>query len=156
MKKKTKINKEVRLTALDIKKTNVIRREWFDMDYISKLSQEEYRWLAQFIDEYLCANITKHSNGRIKKGHLHKTKKLAKECYDNNNKRNNDLFTISQVNGLLDFISFLPGNSAETLDDEVRMVNHHLIEDAIIAEIDKKNLNKENIQKPIKRKTKKS
>lgn len=141
----TKIKKHVRLEALQLSKTNAIRREWFDMDYLEKLSPDEYRWLAQFIDEYLCANISKNSNGRIKKGHLHKTKETAKECYDNNNKRNNDLFTVSKINGLLAYISFLPGSSLDTLDEEVKYNNHHLVEDALINELDKnKNEQKKN------------
>lgn len=45
----------------------------------------------------------KKKEGNPKKGHLHKTAKEAKEIFDNNNKRNNDLFGVTKINNLLEY-----------------------------------------------------
>jgi hypothetical protein len=40
--------------------------------------------------------------GKPKKGHIHKTKEQAKSIFDDNNKRNNDVYGVTKINGLLE------------------------------------------------------
>lgn len=42
------------------------------------------------------------SEGKPKKGHIHKTKAQAKSIFDANNNRNNDLLGVTKINGLLE------------------------------------------------------
>jgi len=61
------------------------RAELIDYDYLHKLDEKELAWLNQFTEEYINAHIPKNKP-------LHKTKKLRKDCYSMNNKRNADFF----------------------------------------------------------------
>lgn len=72
-----------------------IKQQYFDYDYIEKLSDEEKEWLSNFTEEYLGARL----NHKGKK--LHKTKRLKKDCYDRNNQRQRDIYNIKKVTGHL-------------------------------------------------------
>lgn len=148
-----KINKQVRMESLNPGKIPRVRREFLDVDYLHLLSEEELRWYAQFIDEWLGANIRKDGEGNILPGHLHNTKELAKTCYDSNNKRNNDVYSIAKANNLLISFEefFYKIEKFDTNDNNLdknsilsklngSLNNKELVEDAIINEIDQKNV----------------
>lgn len=102
--KRKALKKNVRLKSLNGQSIPRVRRDLLDADYLDKLTPEELRWYAQFMDEWAGANIKKSK--RTKKpvrGHLHDTNELAKSCFDANNKRNNDVYSISKATGRLDF-----------------------------------------------------
>ena len=147
-KKPRKIKKDVRLKSLNPRYIPKVRKELLDMDYLSKLSTEEYRWLAQFMDEYVGANVRKTKGGKIKAGHIHNTKELAKDCYDRNNKRNNDVFAIAKANNLLNTMETVIRYENENQNNNSygnsgwKINNPNLIEEAIIHAIDEKNLEK--------------
>lgn len=115
------------------------RRELLDYDpvylkYLEKNHPEEFLYLAQFTDEWAGANVRKDDNGRVKKGYLHSTKELAKDVYDRNNRRNNDVLGVSRINGLAsDVVSELDKN------DGWYVTQAGLTEEALIAQIDEKN-----------------
>ncbi len=112
-----------------------VRQEVLDADYLAKLNAKELAWYNKFINEYVNASITKHkSNGRIKKGHLHKTKDKVKEIYDANNKRNNDLFGVTKINGLLEYWE----NDSFDGYEEYSVKNPQLTEESLNAYIDNK------------------
>lgn len=69
------------------------RWEHIDHDYLDKLSDKEKEWLSNFNEEYLSGNF----NHKGKK--FHKTKKEKRDCYNRNNARNRDLFTIARTWG---------------------------------------------------------
>lgn len=69
------------------------RWEHLDQDYIDKLSDKEKEWLSNFNEEYLSGNF----NHKGKK--LHRTKKERRDCYNRNNARNRDLYTINRTKG---------------------------------------------------------
>lgn len=98
---KFKLKNNVRMEALDPSKVPRVRKELVEVDYINQLNSEELKWLAQFTNEYVSGAVEKDKNGRIKKGQLHSTKELAKNCYDMNNWRNNDLHSVTKANNLL-------------------------------------------------------
>lgn len=111
MNKKRKLKKDVRLESLDKSQNPRVRWEHLDADYLKKLSPDELKWYAQFMDEYIGASIAKTSTGTPKFGHIHNTRALAKTCTDANNYRNNDLFSVGKATGLLKPIE-------KELDDE--------------------------------------
>lgn len=99
--KKRKLKRKVRFESLDRRQNTKVRWEHLDADYLHKLSPEELKFYAQFIDEYVGGSISKNKRGIPKPGHLHSTKELAKSCMDANNYRNNDLFSVGKANGFL-------------------------------------------------------
>lgn len=129
--KKRRLKKKVRYKSLLPQHNTKVRKELLDADYLHKLDPEALKFYAQFTDEYVGGAIEKNKNGSVKSGHLHNTKKLAKECYDSNNRRNVDIYSVTKANHLMN-----------NIDDEIERndgwyVNKpDLIEDAIIKNID--------------------
>lgn len=108
-----------------------VRREYIDYDYTKQLPDEAKDFLDKFTSEYYGASISKYEtkNGkkRVKKGHLHKTISKAKEAYDNNNRRNNDVYGVTKINGLLSTIDGQP--------DYIGIADYTKSEQAIIEAI---------------------
>lgn len=73
-----------------------IKQEYFDQDYIDKLSDKDKAWLSKFNDEYLGANLKDGGNK------FHKTKRLKKDCFDRNNARNRDIYGDAKAGGRLE------------------------------------------------------
>lgn len=129
-----------RLKSLDRNHNTRVRWELLDADYLGTLSKEELNYYAQFIDEYVGAAISKNRNGTPRKGHLHKTTELAKSCYDANNRRNNDLFSVSKALNRMTSLDIT--NSTCNYKDDISdiekqtVTNTNLTEQAIISQID--------------------
>jgi hypothetical protein len=138
--------KKVRYKSLNKAYNTKVRREILDADYLSKLSKKDYRWYAQFTDEYAGGSVKKNADGSIQKGHIHNTPELAKKCYDDNNRRNVDLYGVTKANNLMHSID--PGfNGSETKlnsshspsnvgNEYTHYSNLELTELAVISEID--------------------
>lgn len=126
-----KLKKNVRLKSLDKAYQPRTRKELIDYDYIDKLSPEEKELIAQFTDEYYGGAVGKTKTGRIKAGHIHNTKALAKDCYDRNNRQNNDVLGVSKANSLVSEITQELNNK-----DGWYITNSELTEDALIASIE--------------------
>lgn len=112
-----------------------MRNELYDADYLDKLNPEEREWYNKFMSEYVNASVKKDKKtGRVKAGHLHKNKALAKDVYDANNRRNNDVFGVTKVNGLLtyDIVNYVK------TDDGWYVHNPELTEDELISKLDEK------------------
>lgn len=149
---KRRLKKNVRTKSLYAANMPKVRREFLDYDpeylkFLKKHHPEEYRYLAQFVDEWVGANIRKSKKtGKVLPGHLHLSKELAKERYDANNKRNNDVFGVARANNLAnDVVTELQKN------DGWYITNSDLTEDAVIAQIENQNeqelLTKEEFEK---------
>ena len=109
-----------------------VRREFVDADYLDKLSVSELEWYRKFIDEYIGANVKKSKKvNRVLTRHLHRTNEQAKELYDSNNRRNNDVHGVTKINGLLSDIDTVKG-----VGEIGRLHNPELVEDAMIALLD--------------------
>lgn len=130
------LKKNVRYESLSPAKNPKVRRELLDMDYLHKLKPDELKWLAQFTDEYVGGAIQK-SNGKVTKGHIHKSIDLAKSCYDANNRRNSDIFSVGKANN---FVHTIEGKLDEKQDGWY-VINPKLVEDALIAQIEEKRTN---------------
>jgi hypothetical protein len=128
-----KLRANVRLNSLLPQHNTRVRRELLDADYLKKLSYEQLRYYAQFIDEYVGGAIGKTKAGKVRQGYLHDTPELAKKCYDENNSRNRDIYGVSRANGFLHSIDW------ELSDDDSDgwyIKNPSLIEDSLIANMD--------------------
>ncbi len=131
--RKKALKQNVRYESLNPAENTKVRRELLDYDYLHKLNAEELKWLAQFTDEYVGGAVHK-KNGRVMNGYLHSTNELAKACYDANNKRNSDIFTVGKANN---FVHTIEGKLDEKQDGWY-ILNPTLVEDALIAQIEDK------------------
>ena len=82
---------------LDKAKTTKARKALIDFDYLHKLSKEELQFLNQFTDEYYCANFS---------GETIHPKDLKRDCESRNNGRNNDLLTIKEITGGINYNNY--------------------------------------------------
>lgn len=98
MKKPTRRSK-VKYAGLDKSVNLKIRHEIMDFDYLDKLSDDDKKWLSNFMREYASADFT-HKGKK-----LHRTKKKIKAVYDANNARNRDAFGVTKSNGMLKGLS---------------------------------------------------
>ena len=111
-----------------------MRREFIDYDYAQELKREDpeaLAWLAKFNSEYYGAAISKGKNGNVRKRHLHTTNAQAKEIFDDNNRRNNDVLGVTRANALLSAIDY-----ANDSTDGMRLTNLDLQEQATVQTID--------------------
>lgn len=70
-----------------------IKQEYHDIDYVHKLDDKQKKWLSEFMQEDLGANL-RHS-GRKK----YKTKQDKKDVFDRNNARNRDIYSLAKATG---------------------------------------------------------
>lgn len=119
------------MESLNPAKVTKVRKDLVEVDYLRKLNNEDKRWLAQFTDEYTAGSVQKDKRGKVKSGYLHNTKALAKDCYDSNNRRNNDVHGVTRANGLLYDIDQVSNNK-----DGWYITQVGLTEDALIKKVD--------------------
>lgn len=123
-KKKGKKNKRsswsdtTKINALIPSKNLFIRREFLDIDYISKLSPKELVWFNKFMEEYNNAKLDKNKRKRINKG-----KRGASICYAINNKRNNDAYARSKAKNQLSYDFGYSLTASETEDDIIELLD---------------------------------
>lgn len=130
LKRKSKKKRSIKDT-LNPQKIPKVRREFIDADYLHLLSEKDLQYYAKFIDEYVGANIKKNKKKNIAKGHIHKKNEHAKDIFDSNNRRNNDVYGVTKINGLL--------THYEGMKHELGRLNKpELVEEALIAMIDNK------------------
>lgn len=82
---------------LDKTKATRARKDLLDYDYLKKLNAEELEFLNQFTDEYYCANFS---------GETIHPKELKKDCEKRNNDRNNDLLTVKEITGGVNYNNY--------------------------------------------------
>ncbi len=133
---------------LNPKKMTKVRREFFDytqedIDRIKEGGPEVMEFFAKFNEEWLGGAVskitTKDGKKRPVKGHLHSTNKLAKDVYDRNNRRNNDVYGVSNANTLLTHgLHYSNDEDVDptSLTERSFVTNPDLIEQATIARID--------------------
>lgn len=131
---KRKLKKKVRLNSLKATHQPRVRAELIDYDYLNKLNPEDLRWLAQYTDEAVGASIEKDKNGKVKPGHIHTKPEHVKECYDANNRRNNDVYGVSRANNMTYDI-----DSKLNQSDGWYITNPNYTEDSVISELDNRN-----------------
>jgi hypothetical protein len=105
-----------------------VKQEFHDIDYSHKLSAKEKDWLSRFMEEDLGARLN-HSGTK-----LNKKKAQKKGCFDRNNARNRDLYSLARASGKLSGDD--PARAIESLQEEYYDAQD--IEDRLIDAIDKK------------------
>lgn len=129
MKKKPTKRSKVKYPGLDKTVNLKIRQELFDQDYIDKLSDKEKQWLSNFNEEYISSNF--NHPGRK----LHKSKKSKRDCYNRNNARNRDIYSIAKTNDMLK-----DDKSTQAIIEDQSVVNPEDTENFLVDMIDfKKN-----------------
>lgn len=123
--------KRTKLDTFKHTKNPRTRVELLDCDYLNKLSTKELEWYAKFTEEYVHASIKRDKKGNPVKSSIHKKKEFVKDSYDRNNKRNNDLYSVTRSNGLLYDV-----NDSLSGKDGWYITNADLTEEALIAQID--------------------
>jgi len=126
--RKTTRRSQVKYPALDPAYNPKINREYFDVDYVDQLNDKEKEWLNAFEEEFSNAAVGKQSEAE--KNRFHKTKEEVKECTDRKNARQRCLYGISKANGLV--------MDDLRVENDASPSNVGLVEDALIAEIDRK------------------
>jgi flagellar motor protein MotB len=133
--KLSKIKKNVRLKSLNPGYATRVRKELLDADYLKDLNDEELKWYAQFTDEWTAGAISKGKTGIVKPGHIHRTNKQAKELYDANNKRNNDVFGVTKANFLMTELNTKVGVEDSEIESR-QITNVNLTEQAVVTQLD--------------------
>ena len=108
------------------------RFEVLDMDYLKKLSDEELKFMNQFMAEYVSGSFKKDENGEYSKDNLHKTDEERRECYTRNNVRNRCGLTVSNATGQTyradDILEFLDGINTEGSE----FSNYNVVSDRVM------------------------
>jgi hypothetical protein len=108
------------------------RFEVLDMDYLKKLSDEELKFMNQFMAEYVSGSFKKDDNGEYSKDNLHKTDEERRECYTRNNVRNRCGLTVSNATGQTyradDILEFLDGINTEGSE----FSNYNVVSDMVM------------------------
>jgi hypothetical protein len=130
-KKKKTPRRKVKYPALKKQYNSRIRQEYIDYDYIDQLGKKELDFLNRFTEEETNANF-KHG-GKL----INKTDKEKRACYNRNNSRNRDIYSIAKARGqVIDkedwFVDFCVMNEDE-----------YISEDDLIDIIDKKRQDEE-------------
>lgn len=126
-KKKSTRRSRTKYPGLTKEVTSRVRREFLDMDYIDKLNEEEKKWLNNFMEGHLHANINKENRKMFKR------KKDRKAVYDANNARNRDTTAITKQSGYL-----LNYGNMSIVIEENQEVKKDGYEDAVIEVLDNK------------------
>ena len=69
------------------------------MDYLKKLSDDELKFMDQFMAEYVSGAFKKDENGEYSDINFYKTPEERRECYNRNNRRNRCALTVSNAIG---------------------------------------------------------
>lgn len=82
-----------------------IKQEFFDIDYVNKLSEEEKEWLNNFMNGDLGANT--------KDNPVFEDYEEKRKCWKKNNDRNNDVYSIMRATGKLSDVTISPTESVD-------------------------------------------
>jgi hypothetical protein len=102
-----------------------IKQEYHDIDYVEQLTEKQKDFLSRFMDEWLGAKL--NNEGKV----FHKSKKMRRKCFNMNNSRNRDIYSIAKARGN---IRYYP-NLLELMENNNATDNY---EGVLIDYIDKK------------------
>lgn len=133
MAKKPKKKRDLReYPGLDRRLFSKIKQEYHDIDYADQLDDEAKKWLSQFMEEDLGAQLNEETlKNKYGREPLNKSAKQRKGCFDRNNHRNVDIYSLGRATGRLTDISspIVQGDIDSTVEEDY--------EDFIIDKIDK-------------------
>lgn len=128
--KKRKKRDSIAHPGLDKKLFSKIKQEYHDIDYAHTLDDKSKKWLSQFMEEHLGAQLNEQTlKNKYNRKPLHKTKKRVKDCYDRNNARQRDIYGLSKATGRLDdYNSSGVSDYIDKLSEKDDSVENRLIE----------------------------
>lgn len=96
-----------------------VKQEYHDYDYVDKLSDKDKEWLSTFTEEYLGARLNH------KKKKLHRTKKMKRDCFNRNNARQRDTYSIARATNALLYAEgpVSPVDTGLTEDDIIELLD---------------------------------
>jgi hypothetical protein len=98
--------------ALDPSLNLKSRTDLLDYDYLTKLSDDELKWLNKFTEEYVNASF----DTARPRNNLHRTKAGRKDCYDRNNSRNRDVLTRQKAQNKTVYLEDVPNKGKDEQD----------------------------------------
>lgn len=134
-KRKTRKKRDVTpFPGLDKKLFSKVKQEYHDIDYSHTLSDKDKKWLSQFMEEHLGAQLKEETlKNKYNRKPFHKSKKHKKDCFDRNNARQRDIYGLNKATGTLDdYDSTGVNNYIDSLSED-----NHSIEERLIEKIDK-------------------
>jgi len=109
-----------------------IKQEYHDIDYAHKLNDNEKKWLSQFMEEDLGAQLNPDTlKSKYNRKALNKTKTQRKGCFDRNNHRNVDIYGVGRATGRLADIK------APAIESYLEEQDQESYEDYLIKKIDR-------------------
>jgi len=90
-----------------------IKQEFFDIDYVAQLSEEEKEWLNHFMNGDLGANT--------KDNPVFEDYEEKRKCWKKNNDRNNDVYSVMRATGRLTDAAIMP---TEVVDFESELIDY--------------------------------
>lgn len=122
--KKVSRRRAAKNPGLDKRFFSRIKQEYFDIDYLDKLSEKDKVWLGKFMEEDLGANFS-HPGKKLYK------KKDRKLSYGRNNARNRDIYSQAKAQGKI--MDLTPETALDLWQD--KYINYNT-EDDLIDKID--------------------
>lgn len=92
-----------------------IKQEFFDIDYVNQLSEEEKQWLNDFMNGDLGANTK--DNPVFEEYHQ------KQKCWKKNNDRNNDVYSIMRATGRLGDVTIKPDSTVDYEDELIDYID---------------------------------
>ncbi|MFM1781356.1 MAG: hypothetical protein RLZZ181_121 [Pseudomonadota bacterium] len=104
-----------------------IKQEFFDIDYVNKLTEEEKQWLNDFMNGDLGANT--------KNNPVFEEYEEKRECWKKNNARNRDIYSIARATGTLSGYTINPSDSIDLEESLIEHIDEGLAIDKISEEV---------------------
>ena len=123
---KTSRRNNVKYPGFNKKYNPKVNREYMEIDYLDKLTEDEKKWLHKFEEEFNGASL----DFKNLKNNLHNTPELKKDCTDRKNSRNRCMYGIAKASGLV--------SDDTRYENDNKPLDLTLTEEALIEYIDKK------------------
>jgi hypothetical protein len=117
-KKKTSKRKRTKYPGLNKNCYSRIKQEFFDLDYVDKLSEEEKQWMNDFMNGHLGANT--------KDTPIFPNYEDKQKCWKMNNDRNIDTYSIKRVTGELSDVATMPEEKTEYIDELIAYIDEQI------------------------------
>lgn len=123
---KSKKREKTKYPGLDKHLFSKIKQEYHDIDYVNKLNDEEKKWLSQFMEEHLGANVNpKYHERKYNKDVFHQGLEERRKCFGPNNSRIRDIYSNHRVLGTLYDESSLPNDIYDPTDDIIEFLDEY-------------------------------
>lgn len=121
---KSKKREKAKYPGLDKHLFSKIKQEYHDLDYVNKLNDEEKKWMSQFMEEHLGANVNpEYHQRKYNKDVLHQGLDERRKCFGPNNSRIRDAYSNHKVTGTLYDETALSEDAYDPTDDIIESID---------------------------------